>query len=127
MSENIKDNKQTIKYLRKFIVSQLKESSWEGSTYFFYNRYLTFNKPEDSSGVWKIQLKFGNYDSNFIDVSDFINPFYFWFLRTFYVNSSIKNSEKNKKESQIANAAKKFFEKNKDVLRDKKLENLLND
>lgn len=59
-------------------------------------------------------------------VYEFIDRFTFWFLRVFYVKRSLRNYEKLKKEAQMAQVSQKLFDKNKNLLRDSKLEQILN-
>jgi hypothetical protein len=124
MSDNIKENKLKIKQLRKFIISQLKESTWKGSKDDFENKYIRFRK--DSSG-WSFRLHHTyNNTSDDYKVSNFLNTFEFWFLRTLYVDRALRNHQKLEKEAKLASLSKKFFDNNKDVLRDNKLDELLN-
>lgn len=126
MSDNIKENKKKIEHLRKFMISQLKESSWIESGSGFSNKYLLFTT--DASENWKFEVYYENqYDtSGRFYVSDFINPIFFWFLRVFYVKRSLRNCEKLKKEAQMASVSQKFFSKHKEIDRDSKLEQILN-
>ena len=124
MSDNIKENKLKIKQLRKFIISQLKESTWQGSSRNFYNKCLRFSGGGDT---WYVSMKYtNNTSSNEYKVTNFLGKFEFWFLRTFFVSRALKNYQKLQKEAELANLSQKFFDNNKDVLRDNKLDELLN-
>lgn len=122
MSDNIQENRKKISQLRKFIISELKNSAWEPSTSGFSNNYIAF--VED--GNWKFNLYYAKFDNSgrFL-VSDFISPLTFWFLRIFYVKKSLRNYHKLKKEAQLASVSKKFFSNNKDLDRDSKLDEIL--
>jgi hypothetical protein len=127
MSDNIQENKKKIAQLRQFMITQLKISAWTPSgSDGFCNKYLSF--VVDNSNNWKFQVYYGTkYDSSSsFEVSDFINPVMFWFLRHFYVKSSLRNHEKLLKEAQLASVSRKFFSKHKDVDRDSKLDQILN-
>ena len=127
MSDNIQENKKKIAQLRQFMIRQLKTSAWTPSgSDGFCNKYLSF--ATDASDNWKFQVYYGTqYDSSsHFRVSDFLNPFTFWFLRMVYVKSSLRNYEKLKKEAELASVSQKFFSKHKDVDRDSKLEQILN-
>ena len=125
MSDNIKENKLKIKQLRKFIITQLRESNWKGTNDDFHNKYIRFR--EDSRNGWTFHVNFSyNNSSNEYKVNSFLNKLEFWFLRTFYVNQALRNHQKLEKEAQLASLSKKFFDNNKDVLRDNKLDELLN-
>jgi len=123
MSDNIQENRKKISQLRKFVISQLKTAAWSPRSDGFSNNYISFIK----DGNWKFHLNFTGYDtSSRYSVSDFISPLTFWFLRMFYVKKSLRNYHKLKKEAQLASVSKKFFDKNKDLDRDSKLNEILN-
>jgi len=123
MSDNIQENRKKISQLRTFIISQLKTDAWSPSSNGFSNNYISFFE----DGNWKFYLNFTGYDtSGRYSVSDFISPLTFWFLRMFYVKKSLRNYHKLKKEAQLASVSKKFFDKNKDLDRDSKLDQILN-
>jgi hypothetical protein len=127
MSDNIQENRKKISQLRKFIISQLKTAAWSPRSgaihHGFSNNYISFIK----EGDWEFYLNFTGYDtSSRYSVSDFISPLTFWFLRMFYVKKSLRNYHKLKKEAQLASVSKKFFDKNKDLDRDSKLDQILN-
>ena len=127
MSDNIQENKKKIAQLRQFMIRQLKTSAWTPSgSDGFCNKYLSFST--DVGDNWEFQVYYGTqYDSSsYFRVSDFLNPFTFWFLRMVYVKSSLRNYEKLKKEAELASVSQKFFSKHKDVDRDSKLEQILN-
>ena len=126
MSDNIQENKKKIAQLRQFMIRQLKTSAWTPSGSGLCNKYLSF--ATDGRDNWKFQVYYGTqYDSSsYFRVSDFLNPFTFWFLRMVYVKSSLRNYEKLKKEAELASVSRKFFSKHKDVDRDSKLEQILN-
>jgi hypothetical protein len=123
MSDNIQENRKKISQLRKFVISQLKTAAWSPRSDGFSNNYISFIK----DGDWEFYLNFTGYDtSSRYSVSDFISPLTFWFLRMFYVKKSLRNYHKLKKEAQLASVSKKFFDKNKDLDRDSKLDQILN-
>ena len=124
MSDNIKENKLKVKQLRKFIISQLRESTWKGTKSDFHNKYLRFRT--DSSDRWILRVNHNYNTSDDYRVSNFLNPLEFWFLRTFYSNRALRNSQRLEKEAELARLSKKFFDNNKDVLRNNKLDELLN-
>jgi hypothetical protein len=123
MSDNIKENKLKIKQLRKFIITQLKESPWKGTNNDFHNKYFRFRVCGEN---WYVTINYNNSTSNEYKVSNFLNKLEFFFLRTFYVHQALRNHQKLEKEAQLASLSQKFFDNNKDVLRDNKLDELLN-
>ena len=108
------------------MVIQLKSSVWTPSNdNGFYNTHFTFYKA--TGGEWQVKIRYDSYyDSSYIQVSEFINSFYFWYLRRFYVNRLIRNHKVFEKEANLAIVSEKFFQKNKDLSRDAKLDQLLN-
>ena len=123
MSDNIKENRKKIVQLRNFIISQLKNSAWNPSSGSgFSNNYISFRK----DGKWEFTLHHNKYNSsNTFLVSDFMSPLTFWFLRIFYVKNSLRNYDRLEKEAKLASLSKDFFDKNKDLDRDSKLEQIL--
>lgn len=124
MSDNIKKNRNQISKLGKFMISQLKSSPWHETNEGFYNKHFIFSK---IYGSWQFEVAYSsNRSSNRYSVSDFISPIYFWYLRIFFVNPAIRNQSKIKKESEMAKMSENFFDSNKDIERDSKLEEILN-
>jgi hypothetical protein len=123
MSDNIKENRKKIVQLRKFIISQLKNSAWNPSSgNGFSNNYISFG----GDGKWEFTLRHNKYNSsNRFLVSDFMSPLTFWFLRIFYVKNSLRNYHRLEKEAKLASLSKDFFDRNKDLDRDSKLEQIL--
>jgi hypothetical protein len=119
------ENRKQISKLRDFMISQLKNSSWEESGWYgFKNEYFTYYYDRDING-WKFEVKYKYDTSARYFVYDIINPLYFWYLKKFFVGPAIRNSDKLKKEAEMAKISKNFFEKNKDIDRDSKLEKIL--
>lgn len=125
MSDNIKQNKEAIKTLADQMIYQLSNNSWipNGSSS-FSNKNFRFNKTMNG---WEVVVVYSEYNSSeSYSVEEFISPIQFWFLRTFYVSKTLRNYKKFQKEADLAKVSQKFFEKNKDLLRDSKLEQILN-
>lgn len=122
MSDNIKENKKKISELRKLLVNQLINNSWSGESDLFHNDYFQFYINGGGIKDWRFKIQ-SSYES--YKVSDFINPLLFWFLRKFYVKSALKNYKKIQKEQELASISENFFKKNKDLLRDSKLNEIL--
>lgn len=122
MSDNIQENRKKISELRKLLVNQLINNSWSGESDLFHNDYFQFYINGGGIKDWRFKIQ-SSYES--YKVSDFINPLLFWFLRKFYVKSALKNYKKIRKEQELASISENFFKKNKDLLRDSKLNELL--
>ena len=125
MSDNIKQNKDAIKVLTDQMIYQLKNNSWRpNGVYSFSNKNFTFY---DTESGWKVTIIYSQFNSSeSYSISEFISPIHFWFLRKFYVNKNLRNYKKLQKEAELSKVSKKFFENNKDLLRDSKLEQILN-
>jgi hypothetical protein len=116
---------QEIESLKNLIISQLKTGNWDRSYHGFENQYL---KIEQHSSGWIICLKLDSHsDRNNpnIYLTDIMNIYYFYYLKIRYVNKSIRESEKRKNLMKIADYSKKFLIKNKSLLRDSKLDDIL--
>ncbi len=122
--KTIKENKDKIDQLKSIVIDQLKNSSWRKEGSGFKNKHFTF---EYSSHGWRFKAHFGStYDtSGYIHVDEIMSLLHFNILRKIFVNRSIKNYEKLEREYVIANQAEKFFSKNVDVVRDNKLNKIL--
>lgn len=125
MSDNIKENKIKIKQLRDQIIDQLKNSPWTPSgSDDFYNKHFSFRN--NSGGHWTIKFNYSEYNSSdYILLKEFLSPIYFFFLRVFYVNPKLRNYEKIKREEELAKMSQKFFNNKKELVRDAKLNQLL--
>jgi hypothetical protein len=128
MSESIKESKEKIKQLRTLMVDQLKNYSWtpENDEYHgFSNEHFEFFGLESG---WKFRVIYNRTESSSpMFVSDFLSPLYFWYLRKFYVNKSLRNHNRIKKEAELAGVSQKFFSTHKDLSREIKLNKLLDE
>ena len=126
MSDNIKENQYKIKLLKEQVIYQLKNCSWSPNSSGFYNSHFNFQKTD--SGNWRFTVTYSTYNSSSqMNVADFISSFRFWILRIFYVEKSLKNYNRIRKEAELAGVSTKFFEAHKSLNRDNKLNQLLNE
>jgi hypothetical protein len=125
MSDNIKQNRDAIKILTDQMIYQLKNNSWiPNGRSSFSNKNFRFY---ETANGWEVVVVYSEYNSSeSYSVEEFISPIQFWFLRTFYVSKTLRNYKKFQKEADLAKVSQKFFEKNKDLLRDSKLDRILN-
>lgn len=117
-----------IKTLKLQIIQDLKNSDWEGSLNKFKNKYFCFSRIGSNvwdDYKWTIEVKINEFNNPKINLSDIMPEWHFLLLRWFYVKKSLENSEKRIREKQIVDVSKKFFEKNKDLKRDIKINQLL--
>jgi hypothetical protein len=115
-----------VKLLRNEIIENLKKSDWEGSEDSFKNKNFEFEY--SSLYGWSIKIypnPENRYSYNNLKLNEIISNFHFWFLREFYVKKSLKEFEERKKKSRLILISKEFFEKNPDIKRDQKLNQLL--
>ena len=124
MSEDIKENRETIDNLRNFLIKQLKEGSWTGSAETFRNKHFYFYT-KGVNEIWNLRLISNGTIGEEIEVSDLLSKWHFWFLRTFYVERSIVKNSRVVREDELAKKSKKFLNSNKDIIRDVKLDKLL--
>jgi hypothetical protein len=125
---NIKENRDKIKLLTLQMLDQLKKYPWTPEGDAFYNEYFSFRHNTNySEPRWEVKIKFESYSySEYVEVKYFIHPLKFWFLRTFYVNPTLRNHFRIKKEQELSKLSDKFFSHNKNLSRDTKLNQLLN-
>lgn len=121
---SLKENKKKIKNLKKMFIKSCFNESWEvmdNHQYSGYScKYFSIITISD-----KIYLK-ANLNPELINPIDIgIFKFYFYFL-FFIVKRSSKNFIKNEKLSKLSKISDEFFDKNKELKRDSKLDEILN-
>ena len=120
---DIKVNKEKIKLLSDQMLYQLKHNSWIPMSEGFSNKNFAFRNGSDH---WVVRIIFSEYNtSNDININEFISPLKFWYLRKFYVNKTLENYEKYKRDAELDGVSDKFFANKKDLLRDTKLDKLI--
>lgn len=119
----INQNRNFIENLKKEVTSQLKNSSWEPGDAGFFNKHLYFSISEDN---WHVRLRYDKYSSSSkIKVTEIIPIWKFYLFKFFFVNRSLRNHKKIMRESEIAKCSNMFFEANKDLKRDNKINQIL--
>ena len=113
-----------IESLRNVIIDQLKNGEWELGYDSFYNKYFKF---DNSSSGWYVIVKLNEQykDNPQIKLKNIMSIWYFYYLKIFYVNKSVRDSDKRKQLKKISEISKKFLDKNKDISRDSKLNEIL--
>jgi hypothetical protein len=113
-----------IESLKKVIIDQLKNGEWKSSYDNFYNKYFKF---DNTSSGWRINVKLNETykDDPEIKLEDIMSIWHFYYLKIFYVNKSMRNSDKRENLKKISEISKKFLDKNKDISRDSKLNEIL--
>ena len=116
--------KSKVKELREVFINECKSGSWEKNSFSISNRYFRLTEEfKDKKSTWKIELD--NRATLRIEEIG-ISKIYFRYLK-FFVDRSVRNSEKNRNLIQIGRISDKFFEKNTELKRDNKLNKLLNE
>jgi hypothetical protein len=116
---SLKENKKKIKNLKKMFIKSCFNESWEVTANRYSCKYFSIVTISD-----KIYLK-ANLNPELINPIDIgIFKFYFYFL-FFIVKRSSKNFIKNEKLSKLSKISDEFFDKNKELKRDNKLEEIL--
>jgi len=123
MSE-VTEVKSKIKDLRDVFINECKSGSWEKNSYSICNKYFRLTHESiNNKLIWKIELD--NRTTLRLEEID-ISKIYFLYLK-FFINRSVRNSEKRRSLIQVGIASDKFFEKNTELKRDNKLNKLLNE
>lgn len=121
------------KEIRQFVITQMKEANWEvenfnnlnkyTSKHLTINHYTTINQGVD----FLIKIPSGTYSSTDLKINRKelgINLLHFrWLL--ILVKRSVKLSDKRKREAELSRNWKKFLEKNKDIKRDNKINQII--
>ncbi len=123
MSE-ITEAKSKIKDLREVFINECKSGSWEKNSFCISNRYFRLTEEfKDKKSIWKIELD----NRTTLRLEEIgISKIYFRYLK-FFIDRSVRNSEKRRNLIQVGRISDKFFEKNTELKRDNKLNKLLNE
>lgn len=121
------------KEIKQFVISQMKEADWEVEKFNNLNQYKSkhININHDTTIGQKITFSikvptgFSGYNELRVTRKELgINYFYYrWLLKN--VKNSCRLVDKRKRESEINWHWKKFLEKNKDLKRDNRINQVL--
>lgn len=120
------------KEIKQFVLSQMKESDWDIETYndadIYKSKYIDIRLETTITQKVKFILKIpSGYSINELRLSRKelgINYFQFrWFLRN--VKKSCKLVDKRRRDAEIARNWNKFLEKNKELKRDNKINQII--
>jgi len=112
-----KESETKIKMMRNFIIKELKEADWEKSYNGIKSQHLKIYDSNDHTMV--------EFDNDSHSLSNFINIIHYYILYLFYTRKSVKNSEEMKNKRVLARSVDRFFDRNKGILRDQKLDEIL--
>jgi hypothetical protein len=122
MSE-VTEAKSKVKDLREVFINECKSGSWEKNSFCISNVYFRLIQENVNNELtWKIEV---DNRSSLLLKEIGISKIYFRYLK-FFIDRSVRNSEKRRKIIQIGRISDKFFEKNTELKRDNKLNKLLN-
>ena len=123
MSE-VTEAKSKVKDLREVFINECKYGSWEKNSFSISNSYFRLTKEfKDKKSIWKIELD----NRTTLRLEEIgISKIYFRYLK-FFIDRSVRNSEKRRNLIQVGRISDKFFEKNTELKRDNKLNKLLNE
>jgi hypothetical protein len=120
------------KEIRQFVITQLKEADWEGEKFNDSNEYKSkhINIQHDTTisqkVTFSIKIPSGySYENLKLSRKELgINYFYFrWLLGS--VKKSCSLVDKRRREAEISRNWKRFLEKNKDLNRDNKINQII--
>lgn len=118
------------KEIKQFVINQMKEADWEVEKYLnkYTSKHLTINLEPNISQKVDFVLKIpSGYSTNDLKLSRKelgINYFQFrWLLR--YVKKSCKLVDKRRRDAEISYNWKRFLDKNKDLKRDNKINQII--
>ena len=118
------------KEIKHFVITQMKEADWEVEKYLnkYTSKHLTINLESNIRQKVDFVLKIPTgYSINDLKLSRKelgINYFQFRWLLV-YVKKSCKLVDKRRREAEISRNWKKFLEKNKDIKRDNKINQII--
>jgi len=123
MSE-VTEAKSKVKDLREVFINECKYGSWEKNSFSISNSYFRLTEEfKDKKSIWKIELD----NRTTLRLEEIgISKIYFRYLK-FFIDRSVRNSEKRRNLIQVGRISDKFFEKNTELKRDNKLNKLLNE
>jgi len=110
------------KEIKQFIITQMKESDWKiESSNKYSSKHLII---DDEEFLLKIPTGYSNSNLKILRKELGINYFHFLYLLR-YVKKSCKLADKRKRDEEISYNWKKFLEKNKDLNRDNKINQII--
>jgi len=119
-----------LKEIKEFVISQMKEADWEADPSRdlrkYVSKYLDIKIPSTEKKTFTIKVPSGYSSSNLIITRKELglNLFHFWYLMR-YVKKSCKNVEKRRRDREISNQWNRFLEKNKDLKRNNRINQVL--
>lgn len=112
----------SVKNLRSFFINQCKNGNWKNSFGGYKSEYFEVQHDvgTEKKGWW-ISFNSNSFKPNEIGITRV-----HFFILSLYIKISAKNSAKRNRHSQIERLSNDFFSKNKHLLRDSKLDEILN-
>ena len=116
--------------IKEFVISQMKEADWEADPsrdlIRYVSKYLDIKIPSTGKKTFTINVPSGYSSSNLTITRKELglNLFHFWYLMR-YVKKSSKNVEKRRRDREISNQWNRFLEKNKDLKRNNRINQVL--
>jgi hypothetical protein len=122
-----------LKEIKQFVISQMNEADWEVEKFNQINQYKSkhINIYHDTSisqnitFAIKIPSGYGNHQDLKLTRRELGLNYFYCRLLLVSVKKSCKRADKRKRESEIDWHWKKFLEKNKDLKRDNKINQVL--
>ena len=116
-----------LKEIKQFAISQMKESDWvyQYSTDFmrYESKHIVIKLNSVDKTSFNIKIPNG-YDLTITRSELGLNAIHFWILMR-YVKKSSKNAEKRKRGKEISSLWGRFLERNKDLKRDNRINQVL--
>jgi hypothetical protein len=115
--------------IKQFFITQMKEADWEVEKYNsgikYTSKHLTIKYLDKKTEfIMKVPSRYDNIDFTITRTELNLNFFYFlWLLR--YVRKSCDLVDKRRREKQISEYWSIFLDKNKDINRDNKINQII--
>lgn len=120
--KEIKEQKDLIESTKKEFIKQCKIGLWHVSYRYnnevdYRNDYFTLKVRDSGTNL--------SFDYNEVNIKDIgIGWFKFWILR-YYIKKSVKRVEKDEELQKAYNFSKKFFEKNRQLKRESRIDTII--
>lgn len=119
--------------IKQFVISQMREADWEIEKYAtsskYTSKYLTINHGTDIAMkvnfVLRIPSGYSGYNDLIVTRKELNFNYFYYRILLRQVNNSCRLADKRRRENEISKNWKRFLEKNKDIKRNNKINQII--
>jgi hypothetical protein len=121
------------KEIKQFVITQMKEADWEVEKYTnsskYTSKYLTINHGTDIvmkvNFVLRIPSGYSSYNDLIVTRKELNFNYFYYRILLRRVKKSCRLADKRRRENEISLNWKRFLEKNKDIKRNNKINQII--